>query len=84
MKFRVVRFLIGENSYESIITNLPSEGFSPDVIKSLYHMRWGIETSFRELKYAIGLTNFHAKKVDYIEQKLTWDCYIKCHCNYSQ
>ena len=25
-------------------------------------MRWGIETSFRELKYAVGLTSFHSKK----------------------
>ena len=33
-------------------------------------MRWGIETSFRELKYAVGLTNFHAKKVDYIAQEI--------------
>ena len=31
---------------------------------------WGIETSFRELKYAIGLTSFHAKKVDYIKQEI--------------
>ena len=29
-------------------------------------MRWGIETSFRELKYALGLTSFHAKKVELI------------------
>lgn len=28
-------------------------------IKKLYAMRWGIETSFRELKYAIGLACFH-------------------------
>lgn len=33
-------------------------------------MRWGIETSFRELKYAIGLMNFHAKKVEYIIQEI--------------
>lgn len=70
MKFRVVRFLIGEDSYESIITNLSPEEFPPDGIKELYHMRWGIETSFRELKYAIGLTNFHAKKVEYIKQEI--------------
>ncbi|MEI3475602.1 MULTISPECIES: transposase [Lachnospiraceae] len=31
-------------------------------------MRWGIETSFRELKYAIGLTSFHARKPDFIKQ----------------
>ena len=69
INLRVVRFQIGEDSYESIITNLPEE-FTPDKIKELYHMRWGIETSFRELKYAIGLTSFHAKKVEYIKQEI--------------
>lgn len=33
-------------------------------------MRWGIETLFRELKYSIGLSNFHAKKVTYILQEI--------------
>ena len=30
----------------------------------------GIETSFRELKYAIGLCCFHSKKVEYIMQEI--------------
>jgi hypothetical protein len=68
--FRVVRFEISENSYETIITNLDSSEFSSTEIKKLYHMRWGIETSFRELKYALGLINFHSKKVDYIIQEI--------------
>lgn len=33
-------------------------------------MRWGVETSFRELKYAIGMTRFHSKKTDYIKQEI--------------
>ena len=33
-------------------------------------MRWGIETSFRELKYTIGLLHFHAKKVEHIYQEV--------------
>ena len=33
-------------------------------------MRWGIETSFRELKYAIGLTSFHARKAKFIRQEI--------------
>ncbi len=33
-------------------------------------MRWGIETSFRELKYAIGLVNLHSKKAAYIIQEI--------------
>ena len=33
-------------------------------------MRWGIETSFRKLKYTLGLLSFHAKKVEYIRQEI--------------
>ena len=70
ISFRVVRFKISNDSYETVITNLDEEEFGIDMIKELYHMRWGIETSFRELKYAIGLVNFHSKKVEYIEQEV--------------
>lgn len=70
ISFRVVRFLIAENTYETIITNLDRDEFPPDIMKEIYHLRWGIETSFRELKYAIGLTNFHSKKVAYIKQEI--------------
>lgn len=44
--------------------------FIPNKLKEIYQLRWGIETSFRELKYAIGLTSFHSKKVDYIKQEI--------------
>ena len=70
LQMRIVRFPISETTYECIITNLPSDEFTPEDIKELYHMRWGIETSFRELKYAIGLTSFHAKKMDYLKQEI--------------
>ena len=42
----------------------------PQELKELYRMRWGIETSFRELKYAVGLTSFHSKKREYIDQEI--------------
>lgn len=70
LHFRVVRFLIADGTYETIITNLTKEDFSPKQIKEMYHLRWGIETSFRELKYAIGLINLHAKKTDYVKQEV--------------
>ncbi|MFR1908579.1 MAG: transposase [Clostridium neonatale] len=70
MEFRVIRFKISDDTYETIITNLNENKFSAEKIKELYHMRWGIETSFRELKYAIGLVNFHSKKVEYIVQEV--------------
>lgn len=70
ISLRIVRFKISDTSYETIITNLESETFSPTMIKSLYHKRWGIETSFRELKYAVGLTNFHSKTMTCITQEI--------------
>ena len=70
LSFRIVRFPISENSYEVIVTNLDRFQFSAEKIKEIYHLRWGIETSFRELKYAIGLTCFHARKPDYIKQEI--------------
>ena len=70
ISFRIVRFKITDNSYETIVTNLDELNFPPDELKKLYGMRWGIETSFRELKYTVGLLHFHAKKVEYIHQEI--------------
>lgn len=70
LKMRIVRFPIKEDTYECIITNLPQDRFSTDEIRRLYAKRWGIETSFRELKYAVGLTRFHSKKTEYIMQEI--------------
>lgn len=70
IRFRIARFAISDNSYEILITNLNRSDFSVDDLKEIYHLRWGIETSFRELKYAVGLTNFHARKADYIKQEV--------------
>jgi hypothetical protein len=69
-RFRIVRFPISEDTCELIITNLSRTEFPSEAIKKIYHMRWGVETSFRELKYAVGLTNFHSKKVAYILQEI--------------
>jgi Transposase DDE domain len=70
ISFRVVRFVLPSGDYETVITNLVAADFPPDEIKSLYHMRWGIETSFRALKYTVGLTSFHAKKQASIVQEI--------------
>ena len=38
--------------------------------KSLYALRWGIESSFRNLKYTVGPSSFHSKKVEHILQEI--------------
>lgn len=70
LTFRIIRFPISEDSYECIVTNLPRDEFPPERIKSLYHRRWSIESSFRKLKYTIGLSNYHSYKPEYIKQEI--------------
>lgn len=62
MEFRVVRFKITEDTYECLITNLDESEFSVEDLKVLYHYRWSEETSFRQLKWEVGMVYFHAKK----------------------
>lgn len=68
--FRVVRIELDHGGYELLLTNLPKNKFKPSDLKDLYSLRWGIETSFRELKYTVGAMNLHSKKVDLIKQEI--------------
>ena len=69
-KFRAVRFKITDDTYECLITNLPRDTFPINVTKELYHKRWSIEGSFREMKYTIGLTDFHGKNRKFLYQEI--------------
>ena len=69
MQFRVVKIKSAENTYEYIITNLPSS-FDLEDIRACYHLRWGIEISFRYLKHANGLLYFHSKKTEFLKQEI--------------
>ncbi len=70
LHFRVIRFPISDTMCETIITNLDAGLFPLSEMKRLYAMRWGIETSFRDLKYTLGLLHLHAKKVEFILQEI--------------
>lgn len=70
MAFRILRIEVSKGIYECFVTNLPNDEFDLLAIKELYRMRWGIETSFRELKYTIGLLYFHSKKEEFIIQEI--------------
>lgn len=69
VSYRIVRFRI-DSGYEAIITNLPRDQFSPEEIRDLYHLRWGIETSFRHLKYAADLSAVHSRKRESLKQEI--------------
>ena len=69
MSLRILCIEVQPGVYEYLATNLDRDEFPPEVIKELYHLRWGQETSFRDLKYTIDILHFHCKKREYIEQE---------------
>jgi len=60
------------------LTNLDAVSFLLAEIKRLYAMRWGIETSFRDLKHTLGLLHLHAKKVEFVKIFAKLTMYIFC------
>lgn len=70
MMLRVLRIKLDDGSYQCFITNLDKDRFSIEDIKEIYHMRWGVETSFRDLKHTLALSYLHSKKVESIVQEI--------------
>ena len=70
LPIRVVCIQLDTGTYEYLITNLPADKFTATDLKTLYHMRWNIETSFRSLKYAMALVYLHSVNRDYIIQEI--------------
>ena len=69
MRFRIVRFQLETGSFETLATSLP-RSFTIDDLKEIYHRRWGIESSFRDIKYSVGLVNLHGKRDAFVEQEI--------------
>ena len=69
IRFRIIRFALN-SGYECLVTNLSKEEFPTDEVRKLYQLRWGIETSFCQLKYTVGLNYFHGKKEPLVLQEI--------------
>lgn len=74
VKFRVCKIRINppgtKDEWEILLTNLDRKEFPLARMKEIYRLRWGIETSFRGLKYDIGAINFHSKKDKFVYMEL--------------
>ena len=53
-----------EGIFETVVTNPDNQKIPVSELEQLYNMRWGMETSFRELNYTVGLLHFYAEKVE--------------------
>src|SRR5699024_5572430 len=69
IRFRVVRLKLSESTYECLVTNL-DDSFTLNDLKELYHLRWGIETSFRDLKHSADLEYLHTSGTHQIQQEI--------------
>ena len=67
---RIVRLRLKDGSMETLITNLDQDQFPPAALRELYAKRWGIETSFRQLKYTVGMVHLHSKRPELILQEI--------------
>ena len=70
LKIRIIKFEFSPGEYETILTSLPQDKFPLSEIKKLYKMRWGVETSFRDLKSQMGLTQLSSKRKDFVKQEI--------------
>lgn len=75
IKFRACKFKIndsksGKEAWEVVLTNLDRKNYPLQRIKELYHLRWGIETSFKKLKYSLGSVEFHSRQDKFIEMEI--------------
>ncbi len=71
VSFRLVRFRIpNSDRFELIATDLPADSYPAAVIADIYHARWGIETSFRSLKFDLSLLHFHSGRMQFILQEI--------------
>jgi len=73
---RMVKFVLPSGCEEYLLTNLDKDTFSTADIKEIYRLRWGIETSYRYLKYVSGLVHIHSLKPKFIFQEI----YAKLTC----
>lgn len=67
---RLVRLRLKNGRTQLLITNLDTTQFPLSALQALYARRWGIETSFRELKYTVGLIRLHSRKSDLVLQEI--------------
>lgn len=74
VKLRILRVKIIKPDlsilYETLATTLSPEEFTSEDLKTLYHLRWNCETSYRHIKYNLDLEYLHSIRMDLIEQEI--------------
>ena len=56
--FRIVKFKLDNGNEEIILTNLFDDEYTFEDFKYIYHLRWGIEEKYDDLKNKLQIENF--------------------------
>lgn len=70
IKVRLSKIILDTGEEEYLVTSLfDKKAFTISRLKALYHMRWGVEEQYKDMKYAICSENFIGKKPNSIKQE---------------
>jgi len=70
IKVRLTKVLLESGEEEYLLTSLfDQKTFTPRKLKTLYHLRWGVEEQYKDMKYAICIENFIGKSPNSIKQE---------------
>ncbi len=70
IKVRLTKVLLDTGEEEYLMSSLfDTTIFTPKRLKALYHLRWGVEEQYKDMKYAICAENFIGKSPNSIKQE---------------
>lgn len=62
LTLRSIHFLLEDGSTEYLVTNLTQNQMSTEKFSTLYQLRWGVESKYRELKNGLEIEDFYSVK----------------------
>lgn len=70
IKVRLTKVVLNTGEEEYLMTSLfDSKTFTINKLKALYHLRWGVEEQYKDMKYALCIENFIGKKPNSVKQE---------------
>lgn len=68
VQVRVIHVTLDDGTDECLVTNLLDPTLTPEMLKELYFLRWGIESKYFELKNQLKLEEFSGSHHQSVEQ----------------
>lgn len=69
VRVRIIRIILESGEEEYLVTNLFDSSITPEMFRELYHMRWGVESKYLELKSRLELEEFTGACHTSVEQE---------------